>query len=50
MAAKQTPMTPARKAAIAAGVSAGSVLAAGALTTMGAATYFARRVLRPVVP
>ena len=47
MAAKPTPMAPARKAAIAGAVSAGSVLAVGALTTMGAATYFARRVLTP---
>lgn len=39
--------SPARKAAIAGGVAGGSVLAAAALTTMGAATYFARKVLTP---
>jgi pimeloyl-ACP methyl ester carboxylesterase len=40
-------MTPARKAVVAGAVSAGSIVAAGALTTIGAATYFARRVLTP---
>ena len=39
--------TPARKAAIAGAVTAGSLLAAGALSTVGAASYFARRVLTP---
>ena len=39
--------TPARKAAIAGAVTAGSLVAAGALSTVGAATYFARRVLTP---
>jgi pimeloyl-ACP methyl ester carboxylesterase len=39
--------TPARKAAIAGAVTAGSLLAAGALSTLGAASYFARRVLTP---
>ncbi|SDO88154.1 hypothetical protein SAMN04489867_0840 [Pedococcus dokdonensis] len=36
-----------RKAAVAGAVTAGSVLAAGALSTVGAASYFARRVLTP---
>lgn len=39
--------TPARKAAVAGAVTAGSLVAAGALSTVGAATYFARRVLTP---
>lgn len=39
--------TPARKAAIAGAVTAGSLAAAGALSTLGAASYFARRVLTP---
>ena len=39
--------TPARKAAIAGAVTAGSIVAAGALSTIGAASYFARRVLTP---
>ena len=39
--------TPVRKAAIAGAVTAGSILAAGALSTVGAASYFARRVLTP---
>ena len=39
--------TPARKAAIAGAVTAGSLLAAGAVSTVGAASYFARRVLTP---
>jgi pimeloyl-ACP methyl ester carboxylesterase len=39
--------TPARKAAIAGAVTAGSLFAAGALSTVGAASYFARRVLTP---
>lgn len=42
-----TPTTAARKAAIAGAVTAGSILAAGALSTVGAASYFARRVLTP---
>ena len=42
-----TTSTPARKAAIAGAVTAGSLLAAGALSTVGAASYFARRVLTP---
>jgi pimeloyl-ACP methyl ester carboxylesterase len=47
VAAEPSALSPARKAAIAGAVTAGSALVAGALTTMGAATYFARRVLTP---
>ena len=39
--------TPGRKAAIAGAVDRGLAAAAGALSTIGAATYFARRVLTP---
>ncbi len=42
--------TPARKAAIAGAVTAGSLVAEGALSAVGAASYYARRVLTPDRP